>query len=409
MIYGLIGEKLGHSFSKEIHQSIADYEYNLIEIPRDKLGSFMEKKSFKAINVTIPYKQEVMPYLDYISPRAERIGAVNTIVRKGNKLYGYNTDYYGLRLMLENFGAELKGKSVLIIGAGGAAKTAHCVAEDMGADEIKMVTRSVRHDSISYDEAYAKFNSVRYIINASPCGMYPDNQACPIDIDRFPALEGVFDAIYNPLRSELVMRAREKCITAEGGLYMLVAQAVKACEIFLGKELPEGILKDTYDEVLKSKENIVLTGMPGSGKTAKGRIVAEKLGREFCDIDEIIVKEEGKPISKVFKLYGEEYFRKKEAQVIERLSAQNGIVISTGGGSILRSDNVKNLKKNGRIYFINRPLEDIKPTDDRPLSSNYEALKKRFEERYPLYISTSDVEIKSKGIIDDAMKILERE
>ncbi len=406
MIYGLIGEKLPHSFSKEIHESIADYEYNLIEIEKDKLDDFMKSRNFSAINVTIPYKQDVIPYLDYISPRAEKIGAVNTIVNKGGKLYGYNTDYYGLRSLIERNNADFKGKKVLILGTGGTSKTAYCVADDLGASVIKKVSPFNEPGALSYEQVYSDYTDADYIINASPCGMYPNNGDCPVMLDKFSSLSGVFDVIYNPLRSSLVMQAKQAGLIAEGGLYMLIAQAVRASEIFTDTVFPEGTLDKTFNKIFASKQNIVLTGMPGSGKTTKGKLIAEKLGRKFIDTDLLIAEKEGREISEIFASDGEEYFRNRESEIIADVSKFSGVVIGTGGGSILRSENIINLKKNGRIYFLDRDLNDIVPTDDRPLSSNINDLKKRYNERYSIYKDTADVHIESRGIYEDAEIIL---
>ncbi len=406
MMYGLIGEKLPHSFSKEIHESIADYEYNLIEIKKDELDVFMKSRNFSAINVTIPYKQDVIPYLDYISTRAEKIGAVNTIVNKGGKLYGYNTDYYGLRSLIEKNNADFTGKKVLILGTGGTSKTAYCVADDLGASVIKKVSPFDEPGALSYEQVYSDYTNADYIINASPCGMYPNNGECPIMLDKFSSLSGVFDVIYNPLRSSLVMQARQAGITAEGGLYMLIAQAVRASEIFTDMVFPKGTLEKAFHKIFASKQNIVLTGMPGSGKTTKGRLIAEKLGREFIDTDARIAEKEGREISEIFASDGEAYFRNREAEVIADVSKLGGVVIGTGGGSILRTENTVNLKKNGRIYFIDRDLNDIAPTGNRPLSSNIRDLKKRYNERYSIYKDTADVHIQSRGIDEDAEIIL---
>lgn len=393
MEYAVIGEKLSHSFSKEIHEQIFNYKYEIKEISRENIDSFLKEKHFKGINVTIPYKQTVIPYLDEISERAKKIGAVNTILNKDGYLFGDNTDFLGMKALIEKSEINLKDKKVLILGSGGTSKTAFAVCESLGAKEIYRVSRSEKDKAVSYENAYKLHSDAEIIINTTPCGMYPDNDKSPIDIDLFPKLEGVIDAIYNPIRTKLVMSALNKGIKATGGLYMLVAQAVFAGEIFTGKKVGNEITDKVYNNMLKSKENIVLTGMPGSGKTTIGKILAEKLGMNFLDSDEEIVRR-GKSIPEIFKLVGENGFRDIETQVIKELSASQNTVIATGGGAVLREENVSALKRNGKIFFLDRNIDSLIATKDRPLSSNREMLKKRFEERYDIYFSTADKVIK---------------
>lgn len=395
MQYGCIGEKLTHSFSKDIHSRLFDYDYELCEIPRDKLKEFMLKRDFKAINVTIPYKQDVIPYLDFVSDTARSIGAVNTVVNRNGKLYGYNTDFAGMTALIKRQGIELSNKKVLILGSGGTSKTAFAVAQSMGAGVIYRVSRTIRDGCISYDEASRNHNDVQIIINTTPCGMYPNIFAQPIDIDDYPCLEGVMDAIYNPLCSNLVVAAKQRGINATGGLYMLVAQGVFAAEHFLDMQIEKSEIERVFSEIEAEKKNIVLTGMPSSGKTTIGEILAKELNMQFLDCDKEIVKRQGMEISQIFKLLGESGFRDIEAQVIAELSANQNCVISTGGGAVLRHENIILLKGNGRIYFIDRPLVDLTATDDRPLSSNAQDLKKRYEERYEIYCDTADKRIEN--------------
>lgn len=395
MQYGCIGEKLTHSFSKDIHSRLFDYDYELCEIPRDKLKEFMLKRDFKAINVTIPYKQDVIPYLDFVSDTARSIGAVNTVVNRNGKLYGYNTDFAGMTALIKRQGIELSNKKVLILGSGGTSKTAFAVAQSMGAGVIYRVSRTIRDGCISYDEASRNHNDAQIIINTTPCGMYPNIFAQPIDIDDYPCLEGVMDAIYNPLCSNLVVAAKQRGINATGGLYMLVAQGVFAAEHFLDMQIEKSEIERVFGEIEAEKKNIVLTGMPSSGKTTIGEILAKELNMQFLDCDKEIVKRQGMEISQIFKLLGESGFRDIEAQVIAELSANQNCVISTGGGAVLRHENIILLKGNGRIYFIDRPLVDLTATDDRPLSSNAQDLKKRYEERYEIYCDTADKRIEN--------------
>ena len=395
MEYGCIGEKLSHSFSKIIHNEICDYDYELYEIKKDELKTLLTERKFKAINVTIPYKQDVIPYLDSIDEFALKIGAVNTIVNKNGKLLGYNTDFSGMCCLIENSKIDLKNKKVLILGSGGTSKTAFTVASYLGAKEIYKVSRKSTESSISYDDAYKLHNDAHIIINTTPVGMYPKIGESAIDISDFNKLEGVVDAVYNPLRTALVTSALKRGIKAVGGLYMLVAQAVFAAGLFTDKAIDNGEIDRIYKKILLSKENIVLTGMPGCGKTTIGKALAKELNKEFIDIDDEIVKETGKPITEIFAEGGEELFRNIETQVIKRFSALQNCVISTGGGAILKEINIDFLKENGRIFYIDRPLEFLVTTNDRPLSSNQEMLKKRFEERKDIYEATADFKLRA--------------
>ena len=401
MKYGLIGEKLGHSFSKVIHETFANYEYDLVEIAKEDLDAFMTKRDFCAINVTIPYKQDVIPYLYHIDEAAEKIGAVNTIVNRDGKLYGYNTDFGGLRKLIIKNGFDFIGKKVLILGSGGTPKTAFAVAQSLGAGEIYRVSRS---GEVNYDNVKQLHGDASFIINTTPCGMYPKNDTQAISLDGFEKLEGVVDVVYNPLKTKLVSEAEKRGIRGCCGLYMLVSQAILASEIFLDTKYDENVYDSTYEKILKSKQNIVLTGMPGCGKSTIGKLLAEKLNRRFVDTDEVIVEKEGRQISDIFASDGEEYFRDAEAFAVKQVSEKNGLVIATGGGAILRSDNIEALSTNGKIFFLNRPLDDIMPTDDRPLSSNFNDLKTRFDERYPIYKSTCDEEIFVDGIAQNAVQ-----
>ena len=390
MDYGLIGERLPHSFSKEIHEKIADYHYSLKELKPDEVKDFILSKNFKAINVTIPYKQTVIPFLDEISAEAEAIGAVNTIVNRGGVLCGYNTDFGGMRALIERTEVELKYKKALILGTGGTSKTAAAVCERLGAKAILRVSRSGREGSITYEQAYADHSDADVIINTTPCGMYPDIFACPIDPDRFPNLSGVIDAVYNPLCTTLILRAKERGINAAGGLYMLVAQAALAAQHFMDKELETVALTNRiYNEIYFSKRNIALSGMPGSGKSTVGRIIAEQLDRELIDTDALITERAGE-ITKIFSEHGEAYFRDLETAVIREISSRSGKVISLGGGAILRRENVDALRHNGEIFFIDRSPDFLIPTDDRPLADEKEKIMRLYDARIDRYMSTAD-------------------
>ena len=405
MKYGLIGEKLGHSFSKIIHEKIADYTYELCEISKENLDSFMRAKDFQSINVTIPYKEAVIPYLDSIDPFAEKIGAVNTIVKCDGKLYGYNTDFLGMKLMIERNGFDFAGKKVLILGSGGTAKTSRAVSEALGAREIITVSRS---GEVNYDNVVTLHADADFIINTTPCGMYPNNDTFAVEPKLFPKLCGIIDAVYNPLKTTLIQKGEDVGVKGVTGLYMLVAQAVIAYEKFTGESLDTVKVSDeVYNDILRAKQNIVLIGMPGSGKSTVGRLLAKKLGRDLVDTDDVITKNHG-VISDIFAEKGESYFRDIESEAVKDTAKQSGIIIATGGGAILREENVRALRQNGVIFFLNRPLDDIMPTADRPLSSDREALEKRFNERYDKYKSACDFEIISDTTAKDAVnKIME--
>ena len=388
--YGCIGKKLTHSFSKEIHSRLADYEYELIELNENELEDFIKGKNFSAINVTIPYKQTVIPYLDSLSDVAKHIGAVNTIVNRNGKLYGYNTDYYGMKALIERIGIDLKNKKVLILGTGGTSKTARVLTEDMGASEIITVSRTKSENHITYDEAINEHYDAEIIINTTPSGMYPDCDSRPIDISFFNNLEGVVDAVYNPLCTSLVLNAKAKGIKAEGGLYMLVMQAVVAVEKFLDAEIPKAVADNVYESVFASKENIVLTGMPGSGKSTVGKLLNID-GFNFVDTDEEIEKLCGCTIKELISSKGEKFFRDFETKVIKDVSSKGSQIISTGGGVVLREENVHYLKRNGKLFFINADFERLCPTDNRPLSDTKEKLRKLYDERIDIYKFTADV------------------
>lgn len=390
MEYGCIGEKLSHSFSKLIHAELFDYDYTLCEIARERLDEFMKARAFRAINVTIPYKESVIPYLDYIDPAAEKIGAVNTVVNRDGRLYGYNTDFLGMKEMLRFEGISLAGKKVLVLGSGGTSKTAFCVAEDGGCRTVLRVSRSGRDGCITYKEAARLHTDAEIIINTTPSGMFPNIGESAISLESFGHLCGVADAVYNPLRSQLVCDAKKRGIPAAGGLYMLVAQAAFAAEKFTGQRVENEKITATYKKLFRQKENIVLTGMPGCGKSTLGRAAAERLGMDFLDTDEEIVKRAGKTIPEIFAAEGERGFRALESEVIADAAAKQHTVIATGGGAVLCERNIDLMRENGRIYFIDRPLEFLEIGKGRPLSQDKKALKKRYDERYPLYCQRCD-------------------
>ena len=409
MKYGVIGEHLKHSFSKEIHAQIGNYPYEIKEIEPENLEDFIKNRDFLGINVTIPYKEKVIPMLDYVDPSALKIGAVNTVVNREGKLYGYNTDYLGMKALVKRIGLDIKGKKVLVIGTGGTSKTATEVLKDMGAKEIIYVSHKKMQGAFSYEEIYAYHTDCEIIFNTSPVGMYPQNDGIPLDLEKFPKLEGVLDVVYNPIRTNLVLKAQELGIKSQGGLYMLGAQAVFANEYFMSHKIDKELCERVYKNVLSCKNNIVLIGMPSSGKTTIGKRLSEMTGKTFVDTDDEIVKKIGMSIPSYFERFGEEKFRRIESLVVGKVSAQNNQIIATGGGVILKNENVRRLKQNGLLYFIDRDLELLCPTDNRPLSSNKEALKKRYEERYPIYKTSCDVAIDGNGTVEQVAEKIFKE
>lgn len=409
MKYGLIAKKLSHSFSKEIHGKLFDYSYQLWEIPQEELDSFMRRKDFAAINVTIPYKEAVIPYLDEITQTAKKIGAVNTVVNRNGKLIGDNTDFSGMCALIQRAGIVLADKKVLVLGSGGTSKTAVAVAQHLGCKEVYRVSRNGRDGCITYQQAAEKHCDAQILINTTPCGMYPNINESAVEVGDYPALGGVVDAVYNPLRSKLVCDAREKGIPAIGGLYMLVAQAAYAAEKFVGQSVPEEKIQAVYREMLDKKQNIVLVGMPSCGKSTVGKALAEMLGAEFIDTDQVIVDNDGRAIPEIFSQEGEHGFRDLETAAIRQVATHQHAVISTGGGAILRRENMQLLRQNGRIYFIDRPLEALETTSDRPLSCNRQDLERRYQERYNIYLAACDRHIQSDSVIEHVVKAIKED
>ena len=408
MEYGLIAKKLGHSFSKEVHSLIADYEYELKELTETELDGFMKKAEFKAINVTIPYKEKVILYLDYIDEAAKFIGSVNTIVNNDGKLYGYNTDFYGMKAMILKSGIEFSGKKVLVLGSGGTSKTAFCVAKDLGAEQVFTVSRTEKENCITYEQVYKEHNDAQIIINTTPVGMFPNTDSTPLDLSLFNNLDGVIDSIYNPLKTALSIEAEKRGVKAVCGLYMLVAQAVLASEKFTGRNFDTTVIDRVYNEILKEKQNIVLIGMPASGKTTLGEFLAKKFARQFVDTDILITEKTGRTPSDIITKDGEAAFRIIESEVIKEISNSNSLIIATGGGAVLRNENVLNLKKNGAVIFIDREPDMLIATNDRPLSSNKEEIMKRYNERYELYCKAADFILFGEMSTEEKALMIER-
>lgn len=409
MTCGLIGRRLGHSYSPQIHRALADYDYKLWELEPEELETFFRRQDFTGVNVTIPYKQAVIPLLDELSETARAIGAVNTVVRRGGKLYGDNTDFAGMAALIRRIGLSLEGKKVLILGTGGTSKTAVAVARSLGAAEVYRLSRSGRDGALTYEDAARLHADADVLINTTPGGMYPAVEGCPVALDAFPNLSGVVDAVYNPLRTNLVLQARSRGIPAEGGLYMLAAQAAYASALFRGCETSQHDIDLAYQTVRREMENIVLIGMPSSGKSTVGRALAERLGKRFADSDALVTERIGMPIADYFAQRGEAAFREREQEAVADLAATGGQVIATGGGAILRPENVTALRRSGRLVFLDRSPEKLIATADRPLASDREALRRRYEERYDLYCAAADLHIDGDGTVEETAQRIEKE
>lgn len=397
---GLIGEHLGHSYSKRIHEALGGYAYELIEVSPQQLDALMKTKEFAALNVTIPYKQTVIPYLDELDERARRIGAVNTVVNNHGRLIGKNTDYYGCRFMLEQAGIEIRNKKVILLGNGGAAQAVYAVLEDLGASSIIKVKRNPSAQTLTYEEAYRQHSDTQVIVNTSPVGMFPDQEGIPIELDHFPQLESVADVIYNPHRTRLIVEAQKRGCKTATGLSMLTAQAAEAIRAFTGKAVSsEAILKMTAD-LAREKMNLVLIGMPGCGKSTIARKLAELSGRPLVDIDQRIVERIGMPIRAFFDQEGEAAFRQIEAEILAEVTLQSGQIIATGGGIVKDWENVRRLRQSGKVYFLDRSLDQLETDPSRPLSSSREALRQLYNQRIELYRSACDQQIDNNGSIE---------
>ena len=401
--FGLIGRKLSHSYSPQIHAILGNYKYDLFEMEEDAVENFLKKRTFDAVNVTIPYKKTVMPFLDKIDRDAVKIGSVNTVVKeKDGTLTGYNTDYYGFSYMLKKGGIDVNGKKVLILGDGGASVTVQSVVRDLGAKEIIVASRKTEPH---YDQLETHFDS-QVIINTTPVGMYPNNLEMLIKLDDFTCIEGVADLIYNPERTQLILDAQKKGIKTVNGLYMLAAQAKKAAELFFSTEFDESAIDKIVKQLSFELTNIILVGMPGCGKTTLGKMLAEHYGRQFVDTDTLIVEKAGMSIPHIFEKYGESYFRKIEAEVIREIGKEKELIIATGGGVVVTPENHDALRQNGTVVFINRDINFLS-TEGRPLSQK-NSLSDMLNCRLPLYRSICHYEVDGNGTVEDVSKRIER-
>ena len=399
MEYGLIGEKLGHSYSQMIHARLADYRYELKEVAPERLDAFIEARNFRGLNVTIPYKQAVMKHCAELSPEAMEVGSVNTlIVRPDGSLFGHNTDIDGFIYMLRRGEIDPAGAKTVILGSGGTSLTARAALTRLGAREIVTVSRK---GPVDYAALYAEHADAEILVNATPVGMYPKNGASPVELDRLPKVRGVADVIYNPEKTALSLAAQAKGIPAVSGLSMLVAQAREAAELFAGRAIPAGRVEDIVSEIGAQTLNLILVGMPGCGKSTLGQAVAAALQREFVDCDAEIVRRAGKSIPEIFAQDGEGAFRALESGVLADVCRGHGLVISTGGGAVLRAENRDAMRQNGRVCLIRRALA-LLPRDGRPLSASEDAVARLWEARRAAYETAADFPVENDGTVEEA-------
>ncbi|MGM9595580.1 MAG: shikimate kinase [Oscillospiraceae bacterium] len=398
---GLLGEKLGHSYSPQIHSMLADYEYKLFEKSPEELEDFLKSGEFDGLNVTIPYKKSVMPYCAELSPTAAQIGSVNTIVRRSDgSLYGDNTDAFGFENLIVHNGIEVKGKKALVLGTGGASVTAQAVLKNLGASEVVVISRRGEDNY----ENIVKHADAEIIANTTPVGMYPNNGKAAVDLTQFPKLSGVLDVVYNPARTALLLQAEKLCIPCAGGLYMLVSQAKRSCELFTGKSIPDSEI-DRIERVLSHQmQNIVIIGMPGSGKTAVSTMLAERLGRKIFDTDTIVSEKAGITIPEIFAAQGEAGFRKLETEATAEVGKLSGNIISTGGGVVTVADNYELLHQNGVIVWIERETNKL-ARDGRPISLSSD-LNELYAARLPLYERFADIKADNNGDINDTVNAI---
>lgn len=397
---GLLGRRLSHSYSPQIHSMLGTYSYQLFEKEPEELERFLKQGDFTGINVTIPYKKAVIPYLDGLSPIARNLCAVNTIVRRSDgTLYGHNTDYSGFQAMIKHSRLSVSGKKVLVLGSGGASNTASTVLKEMGA-EVIVISRSGENNYNTLD----RHSDAALIVNTTPVGMYPDTGCTPVDLSLFPMLEGVLDVIYNPARTQLLLEAENRGLVAVNGLLMLVAQAKEAAEWFTGNSIPDEVISRIHKILSDQMKNIVLVGMPGCGKSTIGKLLSEKYGKSFVDADEEIIALAGKTIPDIFSQEGEAAFRELETRVLEKLGKQSGLVIATGGGCVTKKQNYPLLHQNATIIWLKRPLE-LLPKDGRPLSQAGN-LAQMYAVREPLYHAFADISIENCGKPEETVSLI---
>ena len=397
---GLLGKKLGHSYSPQIHSYLSDYTYELFEKSPEELEFFLKHGDFSGLNVTMPYKKDVIPYLDELSDRAAELGAVNTIVRRNDgTLIGHNTDYFGFQSMLNRSGLQVTGKKVLVLGSGGASATAVAVLKKQGSNVV-VISRNGENNYNNLEQ----HADTAVIVNTTPVGMYPNVGVSPVDLALFPELEGVLDVVYNPARTQLLLDAEERGLIANNGLWMLVAQAKESAEWFTGTTISDNKIADIHRILQKQMENLVLVGMPGCGKSTIGSLLANLLNKKFVDADEVVAKQAGMTIPEIFATSGEKGFRDLETRVLSELGKESGMVIATGGGCVTRQENYPFLHQNGRILWIRRDIEKL-PVNGRPLSQRSN-LEEMYRIRRPHYEAFADYSVDNDGSQEETVALI---
>lgn len=394
---GLLGRKLGHSYSPQIHRQLGNYSYALFEKEPQELEEFLKSGDFTGLNVTIPYKKDIIPFLDELSPVAKRLGAVNTIVRREDgSLIGHNTDYFGFRYLVNRSGLDVGGKKVLVLGSGGASNTAVAVLQELGANVV-IISRSGEN----HYGNLTLHSDAAVIVNTTPVGMYPNTGVSPLDLGVFPRLEGVLDVVYNPAKPKILLDAEARGLVAMNGLGMLVAQAKQSAEWFTGCPIDDSKITEIHDSLRRQMENLILIGMPGCGKTTIGMLLAQRTGKKFVDADEALEQRVGRPITKIIPTEGESAFRQMETDTLAQLGKQSGLVIATGGGCVTQERNHPLLHQNGTILWLTRSIDKL-PTDGRPLSQAGK-LSEMFEKRRALYERFADISVSNDGPVEETL------
>lgn len=400
--FGLLGENLGHSYSPSIHAMLGEYSYELFEVAPDGLHDFITNNDLNGFNVTIPYKQKVMPYCGELSERAKRIGSINTVLKRSDGSYfGENTDYDGFLLLMEAVKERIRGKKALVLGSGGASKTVEFVLRELGAEPLLTVSR---RGILSYNDL-VDHSDAAFIINTTPVGMYPNNGRLPLDLNNFPKCLFVADLIYNPLKTALMLQAERLGIPYQGGLLMLTEQARRASELFTGSSIAPKASYIIAEEIQKKTKNIILIGMPGCGKTSIGRYLHDLTKRKLVDLDEEIERKEGRSIPEILADFGEDFFRKIESSILSEVCKESGLIVTTGGGVVTRAENKDIIRQNSIVIFIKRELNQL-ASEGRPLTQA-KGVGQIYRERADLYSSWSDISVENVGFSETTEKIME--